>query len=266
VTERVTDFAGRSGIPCFFALVGLLGLSACAPFEVSDSGPSRAPDGLDDIQEPIPSEEPRSRYGNPESYEVFGETYYVLDSAAGYDEEGIASWYGKKFHGERTSSGEIYDMYALTAAHTTLPLPTYVRVTNLENDRSLVLRVNDRGPFAHNRIIDLSYAAAHRLGMADAGTAPVRVQALTGQSGQANIGDEPVRIQVGAFGSAENAQALKRRLESRGIEPIQLEQEGRGRRQVHRVQVGPISGEQEVEDLLKRLEDAGIHDTRLIRS
>nr|WP_301288390.1 septal ring lytic transglycosylase RlpA family protein [Natronospira proteinivora] len=241
-------------------------LAACAPLEVQDSGPSSPPEGLDQVQEPIPKEEPRSPYGNPDRYEVFGQTYHVLDSAQGYSEEGIASWYGKKFHGERTSSGETYDMYALTAAHTSLPLPTYVRVTHLENDRSIVVRVNDRGPFAHNRIIDLSYAAAHRLDMADAGTAPVRVEALTGQSGQAQVGDEPVHIQVGAFRDGDNAQDLKRQLESRDITPIRIQQEGNGRRAVHRVQVGPISGEQNVENLLQRLREAGIHETRLIRS
>jgi len=247
-------------------LSGLWLVSACAPLEVQDSGPATPPDGLDQIQEPIPREEPRSPYGNPERYEVFGQTYHVLDSAQGYDKEGIASWYGKKFHGERTSSGETYDMYALTAAHTTLPLPTYVRVTHLENGRSVVVRVNDRGPFKHNRIIDLSYAAAHRLDMADAGTAPVRVEALTGQSGQARVGDEPVHIQVGAFRDGDNAQALKRRLESRGISPVRIQRESSGRRTVHRVQIGPVSGERNVDELLQRLERAGIHDTRLIRS
>ncbi|MEA5445473.1 septal ring lytic transglycosylase RlpA family protein [Gammaproteobacteria bacterium AB-CW1] len=241
---------------------------ACAPFDVQDSGPRTPPAGLDRIPEPTPREEPRSRYGNPDSYEVFGRTYHVMDSARGYEEEGIASWYGKKFHGERTSSGEEYDMYALTAAHTRLPLPTYVRVTNLENDRSLVVRVNDRGPFAHDRLIDLSYAAAHRLGFADQGTARVRVEALTGQneSGGPSLGpiEGPVRIQVGAFRDRDNALALKRRLESRDIRPVRVESE-RGRRGVHRVRVGPLDSQDRVETILGRLRDAGIQDTSLVR-
>ena len=101
--------------------------------------------------------EPKSRYGNPESYVVFGKRYYVKDSSKGYVETGIASWYGTKFHGRRTSSGETYDMYAMTAAHKTLPLPTYVEVTNLNNGRSIIVKVNDRGRFHEIRIIDLSY-------------------------------------------------------------------------------------------------------------
>lgn len=257
------------------ALALLLLTAACSPFETQDSGPDRPPAGIDSIPEPEPREEPRSRYGNPKSYEVFGKTYHVLDSAAGYDEVGMASWYGNKFHGHRTSSGEEYDMYAMTAAHTSLPLPTYVRVTNLENGRSVVVRVNDRGPFLHDRLIDLSYAAAHRLGYVDSGTARVRVQAVTGQSANSSgqgaadsnpgdIGNGPVRIQVGAFRDPANARSLKDRLERRGIAPLMI-QSDRGRRGVHRVQVGPLEGEIRIREMLKRLADAGIRDTRLVR-
>lgn len=240
-----------------------VGMTACAPFEPQDSGPDRAPPGLDDIAEPKPSDEPRSRYGNPASYEVLGRTYHVMDSADGYVEEGVASWYGNKFHGRRTSSGEEYDMYALTAAHTRLPLPTYVRVTNLENNRSVVVRVNDRGPFAHNRIIDLSYAAAHRLDVVDSGTARVRIEALSGHGGNEELPSDRVRIQVGAFGESANAQRLKQRLERAGIEPVQLLSEG-GRRAVHRVQVGPIDGADQIRRMLDRLADEGIRETRII--
>lgn len=143
-----------------------------------DGGPSNPPD-LSQVPDAVPRDEPRARYGNPASYEVFGQTYYVKDSAEGYDEEGIASWYGTKFHGRRTSSGEPYDMYAMTAAHRSLPLPAYAEVTNLDNGKRVVVRINDRGPFVDNRIIDLSYAAATRLDMVDAGTAPVRVRTVT---------------------------------------------------------------------------------------
>ena len=120
----------------------------------------------------------KSNIGNPESYEEFGESYEVLESSEDFSESGIASWYGKDFQGRNTSSGEVYDMYQLTAAHKTLPLPTYVRVDNLDNGQSLVVKVNDRGPFIDGRIIDLSYAAAYRLGVTGPGTANVEITAL----------------------------------------------------------------------------------------
>ena len=138
-----------------------------------------APDPSE-IRDATPREEPPARSGNMERYEQGGRTYRVLDSSYGYDERGVASWYGEQFQGRPTSSGEPFDMYAVSGAHRTLPIPTYVRVTNLENGRSLILRINDRGPFSDpdNRIVDVSYAAAVRLGMVRAGTAVVRVQAL----------------------------------------------------------------------------------------
>jgi rare lipoprotein A len=141
------------------------------PNEVTEAFVASIPDA-----EPRPEE--RSRYGNPEEYEVLGRTYRVLSTSTGYEAEGMASWYGPEFQGRRTSSGEPYDMYAMTAAHTSLPLPTYVEVTNLENERRVVVRVNDRGPFHEDRIIDLSYVAAWKLGMIGRGTARVRVRAL----------------------------------------------------------------------------------------
>lgn len=143
----------------------------------SDTVPEYVPD-VDAIPEPEVRDEPRSRAGN-KSYSVLGKRYQVLDSAHGYAEEGLASYYGNKFHGRRTSSQEVYDMYAFTAAHKTLPLPSFARVTNLDNGRSIVVRVNDRGPFHAGRVIDLSYAAAVKLGYRDQGTARVRVEALT---------------------------------------------------------------------------------------
>jgi rare lipoprotein A len=126
----------------------------------------------------VPKVEPKSRYGNMKSYEVFGQRYVTKASSRGHVERGKASWYGKKFHGRKTSSGERYDMYQMTAAHKTLPLPTYALVTNLENGRSTTVKVNDRGPFVGNRIIDLSYAAAKRLDMVHAGTAMVEVRSI----------------------------------------------------------------------------------------
>ena len=130
------------------------------------------------VPDAVPRAEVKTRTGNPESYEVDGKEYHVLDTSEGYRQAGIASWYGEDFQGRRTSSGESYDMYQMTAAHKTLPLPTYVRVTNVENGRTVVVRVNDRGPFVEGRIIDLSYVAAQRLGMVGSGTARVEVVAL----------------------------------------------------------------------------------------
>lgn len=156
-------------IPVILALA-----AACTMIGSPELAPPRAPPGE------TPRAEPPSRSGNMASYEQSGHTYRVLDSSAGYDERGIASWYGEKFHGRPTSSGEMFDMHALSAAHRTLPIPAWVRVTNLANGRSIVLRVNDRGPFADpdRRILDVSYAAAVQLGMVGAGTATVRVQAV----------------------------------------------------------------------------------------
>lgn len=132
------------------------------------------------LPEPIPVAEEPARYGNMDEYEQSGRRYRVLDTSEEYDERGIASWYGEPFHGRRTSSGEEYDMYAMTAAHRSLPLPSFVEVTNLANGRSVVVRVTDRGPFhdPDNRIIDVSYTAAIKLGIVGTGTAPVRVRAL----------------------------------------------------------------------------------------
>ena len=167
-------------------LLAAAALAACSSRPVPPSGPS--PDGYPDaasvpkdihaVPDATPAAEPRSRYGNPKTYEVMGKRYFVLNSADGYKEGGGASWYGTKFHGKRTSSGEPYDMYQMTAAHKTLPLPTYVRVTRKSNGRSVVVKVNDRGPFHTGRIIDLSYAAAAKLDLLQAGSAEVEVEAL----------------------------------------------------------------------------------------
>jgi rare lipoprotein A len=156
-------------------------LASCTPLGAGSAGPGlTSPEGLDfdEIPDAIPQPEFKSRSGNPETYVIDGVTYGVLETSAGYREEGLASWYGGYFHGRRTSSGDVYDMYRMTAAHKRLPLPTYVRVTHLGNGRSVVVRDNDRGPFVEDRIIDLSYTAAAKLGMADAGTARVEVVAL----------------------------------------------------------------------------------------
>ena len=196
--------------------------------------PSNIPN-LASIREPQPKYEPKSRYGNLPSYTVFNKTYSVLNSSDGYKERGHASWYGTKFHGFKTSNGEIYDMYSMTAAHKTLPLPTYAKVTNLHNKRSVIVRINDRGPFHGNRIIDLSYAAASRLGIIGNGVGMVEITAINpGVNAQPSLNYDPVNkekvhnfgvtsksipkpnasLQLGAFVQKSNAQKLVDQLEA----------------------------------------------------
>lgn len=266
--------------PAFSVLLagGLLaGCGSLPPAEQAD-GPGKPVVDLASIPDAVPKVEPRSRYGNPESYVVFGERYTVMESAVGFSERGIASWYGRKFHGRRTSSGEPYDMYAMTAAHKHLPLPSYVEVTNLENGREVVVKVNDRGPFAHNRIIDLSYVAAAKLGMIDSGTAPVEIRVITpgGASPTAVTASlepgsaaatadirEQVRyfVQVGAFGEHDNALRVVDRLEAADLEvPVRLDETER----FYRVQVGPMSNVQQVDDISQRLGQVGFTKTHVV--
>lgn len=162
------------------ALVLALCLSACSTVtrEPQDSGPVRPVD-VSHIPDATPSLVTRTRAGNAKTYTVLGKTYTTLSDSKGYQERGLASWYGTKFHGRRTANGEIYDMFAMTAAHKTLPIPSYVRVSHVGNGKSVVVRVNDRGPFHEKRIIDLSYAAARKLGIDVAGTGLVDVIDVT---------------------------------------------------------------------------------------
>ena len=177
--------------------------------------------------------EPPSRHGNPPSYVVRGATYYPVKSAAGYREEGVASWYGGMFHGRRTSSGETYDMHKLTAAHRTLPIPTSVRVTNLENGLETVVRVNDRGPFHDGRMLDLSYAAAVKLGFSHQGTARVRVEAMDGRGA--------LYLQAGAFRGKALAEGLGRNLAALTGERTEVVQQPND--SLYRVLIGPFAEE-----------------------
>ena len=258
-----------------------LSLAACGG-NVRDSAPSGSVSIPDLPADPEPRPEPRSRYGNGPVYEVLGETYRVMDSGSGYKERGVASWYGKKFHGRLTSNREPYDMYAMTAAHKTLPLPTYVNVRNLRNNKSIVVRVNDRGPFVHNRIIDLSYTAALKLDMVRDGTSLVEVTAITFD---VPPGDRPVRIvepaqppeaqpamqanneifvQVGAFGDRENAERRRSALLSGGIGGAFIFADEAATPPMYRVRIGPIDGVDAYDALVLKLETLGITDPYLI--
>jgi rare lipoprotein A len=201
------------------------------------------------FQKVKPKLESFSRYGNPGAYAVNGRTYEVMRTSGGYKTKGIASWYGTKFHKQRTSSGDNYDMYAMTAAHRTLPLPTYVRVKNLNNGREAVVKVNDRGPFHSDRIIDLSYAAATKLGLMPKGTAPVEIEALMSGSKMAYY-----YIQAGAFSSEQLASALKQKLIKVTPSPVFIEKF----QQRYIVRVGPFAEKKMTEKIRTQLASLGV--------
>jgi rare lipoprotein A len=211
------------------------------------------------LPDAVPAPEPRAHLGNPPFYEVFGQRYTVLDSSRGYLERGVASWYGPDFHGVHTSTGEPYDMYSMTAAHKTLPLPAYARVTNLRNGRAVVVRVNDRGPFKANRIIDLSYAAALKLDMVRDGTTLVEVRALEpdGPSPPAAPPSE-LYAQAGAFAVADNAERLRDRLAAAGIGAVFLRSDASAGRTLYRVRIGPIESVAAYDALVARLHALGV--------
>ena len=257
-----------------------LAVAGCGGNKVKGDGP---PSGSARMPgDAVPKPEPRSRYGNGPVYEVLGKRYEVMPSSNGYQERGVASWYGEKFHGNLTSNREVYDMYGMTAAHKTLPLPTYVEVRNLRNDKSIIVRVNDRGPFVHNRIIDLSYTAAMKLDMVQDGTSLVEVTAISFEEPQ---GDRPVRttmfpeptsgkssdagihdvfIQVGAFGDRANAERRQQELRSANIENAFIHEERSRERVLYRVRIGPVTDVVQYDSLVDELAAIGIHDPYLI--
>ena len=242
--------------------------SASAPREATGSGVTSA----------VP---PRSDRGNPPFYEVLGKRYHVLPTSAGYVQRGVASWYGQDFHGLSTSSGETYDMNAMTAAHTTLPLPTWVEVTNLVNGKRVIVKVNDRGPFVDNRLIDLSFAAATALDMVGTGTTRVEVRAVAPPPDAFRAATpvaaaaappppaqgasvERMYLQVGAFAQQENAERLVARLRASGFtNPTLVTQPDDGRR-LHRVWLGPVRDSVEYDALDARLRTIGVSNARLV--
>jgi rare lipoprotein A len=273
-------------LPRLFTLAAVLLLGACSTVPrggyFEDDGPqARPPIDVMRVPDAVPRAEPLSASGN-QPYEVFGVTYTPLAAARGYRERGIASWYGRKFHGRRTSSGEPYDMYTMTAAHRTLPLPSYVRVRNLQSGLSVVVRVNDRGPFLHNRLIDLSYAAAARLGMLGAGTAMVEVEAVMPDSpvttAATTSGLQLIRnadaagpdavpprlsVQVGAFSRYDNAATLRDRLQRAGFNPIYIQRPD-GAAKIYRVRIGPIETVERGDKLVLEVSRYGVTDALLV--
>jgi rare lipoprotein A len=224
-----------------------------------DDGPGdQPPANLSEIPDAVPAREPLHRYAN-RPYTVFGKGYVPLSALQPYRERGRASWYGRKFHGQKTSSGEIYDMYGMTAAHKTLPIPSYARVTNLANGRSVTVRINDRGPFHSDRVIDLSYAAAHRLGYVQAGSAMVEVETiLPGEPTQASAAEAGHAasghyVQLGAFSSRGNAEELRSRL-ARELAWLRERVEVRSIGELWRLHVGPYGTSEAARAIAQRIE------------
>ena len=243
-----------------------------------DHGPS-APVDVSHVKDAVPKVEPKSRGGNKSRYTVLGKTYSVMASSLGYKERGGASWYGKKFHGHKTSNGEVYDMYGMTAAHKSLPLPTYVQVTNLSNGKKVIVRVNDRGPFHPGRIIDLSYAAAAKLDMLKSGTAKVEVEAIdprtwnkTSTAVTATQSRVPVQdrsgaaqyIQVGAYSSEAVArQVAVSTVNLTGLNGV-IREYYLNSKKVYRVQLGPLNSSTDSSALIRQLSQAGFGGARVV--
>jgi len=281
--------------------VPLLLMACGGPAVIRDSGPS-GPVDVSSIPNAQPRFEVRTRAGNKSPYTVLGKTYRVLPGSDGFRERGIASWYGNKFHGRKTSNGEVYNMYGMTAAHKNLPIPSYVKVTNLDNGRSIVVRVNDRGPFHEGRVIDLSYAGASKLGYLKQGTARVEVETLpmaTGyfdatanvssavsvrpnngggtpnlvvpeQSQLPAIGEQAgyrlpgnTFLQLGAFARQLSAQALQQRVAALTELPVKLLSKS-GTKSLWRVQVGPVESNLVVMNLRETLVSEGLHAGHLV--
>lgn len=275
----------------FLAAIGLLlQFYGCSTSQTPTKDGAPASFAIDGIPNANPKFEPRSRYGNPDCYCVEGKQYYVLKSAKGYCKTGLASWYGTKFHGRATSSREPYDMFAMTAASRTLPIPTYVEVINLENGHRIIAKVNDRGPFKSDRIIDLSYAAATKLGFANKGTANVQVRAIDAESLK-NEGIEqniilannekipeiqinPVELpaphqtpkpvtldrylQLGAFTSHDNAYTLQQKIIALTNATVRIKDVKLNDKTIYRVQIGPFKSEKESNSIQKTLSEQGI--------
>jgi rare lipoprotein A len=251
-----------------YAALLIAGLSACT-FGVPVGG------GYEASSNNLPAVS-KSKYGNPSSYVVMGERYHVMESSHGFIQRGLASWYGADFHGKRTSSGEVYNMHAMTAAHKTLPIPVYVRVSNLTNGKSAVVLVNDRGPFVDNRIIDLSYAAAKKLGVVGPGTAEVEIEALGTRKDmprhtvrsiplqQSKLAETSVFIQLGSFGSEANAQNLLNDLNDNQEDSVLIQQVNTEKGDFYRVRLGPLLSVNEANEIHGRLLSKGYSNAKIV--
>ena len=277
--KRGTDI-GHS----LLALILSAMLASCA---VKDGAPESYSRDWRSIEDAMPQDEPFSRYGNPDSYEVFGQQYQVMDNNSDFSEQGYASWYGTKFHGQRTSSGEPYDMFAMTAAHKSLRIPTYVEVTNLNNNRRAIVKVNDRGPFHEGRIIDLSYAAATKLGVAETGTAPVKIRVIETEKpetmpvnasaidGEVDLNNpvepsvealmgEHFYVQVAAFSSEKNAKKMLDELIDKKFNSVRIQIDGEPENLLYRVRIGPVPTTLIAEKLVSQLKEINHNNVRIV--
>lgn len=258
-------------------------------YSMRKDAPPEADVDVSSIPNATPRAEPYSRGGNKSPYKVWGKTYHVLETHEGYSETGSASWYGRKFHGHKTSNGEIYDMYGMTAAHKSLPIPSYLKVRNLDNGREVIVRVNDRGPFHSDRIVDLSYAAAKKLGYKDKGTAKVKLTAITVKDsgayavpGSSNVGaikstpleDKPSAspndgsyfVQVGAFSDKERASDFSQDVKARLGMGLSVESEGIGLLARHKVLVGPYASRSVAENYLNTIKRNGFFGAFIVQN
>jgi len=250
-------------------------LSGCAQISHKDGPPDFYVDETK-VPDAVPQQEALSKYGNYHRYVVWGKVYHTLPTAKNYEERGIASWYGTKFHKHHTSSGERYDMLAMTAAHKTLPLPTYVQVTNLKNGRKVIVKVNDRGPFESNRLIDLSYVAAKKLGMLGHGTTYVDVKAIDPNQYAMHMANPsvpmfadahhfhrshhqkyPMYLQVGTFVSLNYAESVQHRLSKVIAPPVKVALQTHKHSHFYRVQIGPIKNMETANRINATLKSAG---------
>lgn len=238
-----------------------------------DRAPTRIVD-VSSVAEIVPVPITRTRAGNRSPYTVLGKSYTVMATEEGYSERGVASWYGEKFHGHKTSNGEVFDMYLASAAHKSLPIPSFLKVTNLDNNRSIIVRVNDRGPFHGDRLVDLSYAAATKLGYADKGTARVQLDAVvargdSGRAGAAGTQSNTVQVsnnsgsrkylQVGAFSQRGSAEAVSQKLRNLTDRPVFIRSVDTVNNGVmHRVRIGPLMDTNEIGRLSQRVSAANL--------
>lgn len=278
-------FSSRFWLTASLSLAFVL-LASCAPPRPTRDGPPKGNIDVSKIKDATPKKLPKSKYGNPRSYVVHGHRYYVLQSSRGYNKRGIASWYGTKFQGHLTSTRERYDLYSMTAASPVLPIPSYVRVTNLANHKSVIVKVNDRGPFATNRILDLSYVAAKKLGYAGRGTAMVQVTSLDKggaeqyartehrshysrhetrmahskhrEHHETQLAHGKIYLQLGAFRSYTNAKQLRARVAHLTHRETIITARHSGSHEIYRVQVGPLAGTNEKQHLQTKLADRGL--------
>lgn len=262
-----------------FLATQLLGCVSLKPRADVD-GPPVFPRSVKNIPDAIPKAEAKSKYGNPTTYSALGKTYRVLDSHHGFEQTGMASWYGTKFHGKRTSSGEPYDMYAMTAAHPTLPIPCYAKVTNVQTGKTAIVKINDRGPFKSERVMDLSYAAAHKLGVYQNGTSKVKIEVIDPKEWDHNLylaqskqnkpinlaKKEPkasetpgVYLQLAAFNQKRNAHAFADKVQ--GLiqdHPVEIKLADSQAQSTYRVRVGPFTQKQEAHQVASLLKSKNL--------